>query len=28
MDTFRGRFLSAYGPHPPSTLAGVLASPH
>jgi hypothetical protein len=28
MDTFRGRFLSAYGPHPPSTLAGVLAAPH
>jgi hypothetical protein len=28
MDTFRGRFLSAYGPHPPSALAGVLASPH
>jgi hypothetical protein len=28
MDTFRGRFLSTYGPHPPSTLAGVLSSPH
>jgi hypothetical protein len=28
MDTFRGRFLSAYGPHPPSTLDGVLAAPH
>ena len=28
MDTFRGRFLTSYGPHPPSTLAGVLASPH
>jgi hypothetical protein len=28
MDTFRGRFLNSYGPHPPSTLAGVLASPH
>ncbi len=28
MDTFRGRFLSSYGPHPPSTLAGVLSSPH
>lgn len=28
MDTFRGRFLSAYGPHPPSTLGGVLAAPH
>jgi hypothetical protein len=28
MDTFRGRFLTSYGPHPPSTLAGVLSSPH
>jgi hypothetical protein len=28
MDTFRGRFLTSYGPRPPSTLAGVLASPH
>jgi hypothetical protein len=28
MDTFRGRFLSAYGQHPPSTLAGVLSTPH
>lgn len=28
MDTFRGRFLSSYGSHPPSTLAGVLSSPH
>ncbi len=28
MDTFRGRFLAAYGPHPPSTNAGVLSTPH
>ncbi len=28
MDTFRGRFLSAYGQHPPSTLAGVFSTPH
>ena len=28
MDTFRGRFLSAYGPHPPSTNASVLSTPH
>jgi hypothetical protein len=27
MDTFRGRFLSSYGPHPPTTLAAVLAAP-
>ena len=28
MDTFRGRFLSSYGPHPPTTTAGVLSAPH
>ena len=28
MDTFRGRFVASYGPHPPSTLAGVLSTPH
>jgi hypothetical protein len=27
MDAFRGRFLSAYGPHPPATLAAVLSAP-
>jgi hypothetical protein len=27
MDTFRGRFLSAYGSHPPSSLAAVLSAP-
>jgi hypothetical protein len=28
MDTFRGRFLTAYGPHPPTSLAAVLSTPH
>jgi hypothetical protein len=28
MDTFRGRFLSAYGPHPPNSIAAVLSAPH